>query len=62
MEGSGGCQEAEAAAIGARLLYVSAMYWPLIGGFIAFVLLAVLIGWIIDSSARRDADRHEPHV
>jgi F0F1-type ATP synthase assembly protein I len=38
------------------------MYWPLIGGFIAFVLLAVLIGWIIDSSARRAADRHEPHV
>jgi hypothetical protein len=36
------------------------MWWPLIGGFIAFVLLAVLIGWIIDSSQRRaggDADR-----
>jgi len=34
------------------------MYWPLIGGFIAFLLLAVLIGWIVDSSPRRDADRH----
>ena len=38
------------------------MYWPLIGGFIAFVLLAVLLGWIIDRSARRDAERHQPHV
>jgi hypothetical protein len=62
MEGSARSQEREAAAIGPPLLYVSAMYWPLIGGFIAFVLLAVLIGWIIDSSARRAADRHEPHV
>jgi hypothetical protein len=30
------------------------MFWPLIGGFIAFVLLAVLLGWILDPS-RRDA-------
>ena len=28
------------------------MYWPLVGGFIAFVLLAVLMGWIMDT------DRH----
>jgi hypothetical protein len=34
------------------------MYWPLIGGFIAFVLLAVLIGWILDNSQRRDTDGH----
>jgi hypothetical protein len=34
------------------------VYWPLIGGFIAFVLLAVLLGWIMDSSRRGDADRH----
>jgi hypothetical protein len=33
------------------------MYWPLIGGFIAFVLLAVLLGWIMDTS-RGGADRH----
>jgi len=30
------------------------MFWPLIGGFIAFVLLAVLIGWIVDPSRRGD--------
>jgi ABC-type Mn2+/Zn2+ transport system permease subunit len=29
---------------------LSAMFWPLIGGFIAFVLLAVLLGWIMDTS------------
>jgi F0F1-type ATP synthase assembly protein I len=33
------------------------MYWPLIGGFIAFVLLTILIGWLLDNSARRDAER-----
>jgi hypothetical protein len=30
------------------------MYWPLIGGFIAFVLFAVLMGWILDPSRHRD--------
>jgi hypothetical protein len=36
------------------------MYWPLIGGFIAFVLLAVFIGWATDASRRGGAgnDRH----
>jgi hypothetical protein len=29
------------------------MYWPLIGGFIAFVLLAVLLGWILDPDRHR---------
>jgi hypothetical protein len=24
------------------------MFWPLIGGLIAFVLLALIMGWIID--------------
>jgi hypothetical protein len=24
------------------------MFWPLIGGFIAFVLLAIVIGWWVD--------------
>jgi hypothetical protein len=32
------------------------MYWPLIGGFIAFVLLALIMGWIMDPSRRRDVD------
>jgi hypothetical protein len=30
------------------------MYWPLIGGFIAFLLFAVLMGWIMDVPSRRD--------
>ena len=36
------------------------MYAPLIGGFIAFVLLAIIIGWVLDRSASRDSghDRH----
>jgi len=25
------------------------MFWPLAGGFIAFVLLSLLLGWIMDS-------------
>jgi hypothetical protein len=31
------------------------VYWPLIGGFIAFVLLTILIGWLVDPARRRDA-------
>jgi hypothetical protein len=26
------------------------MFWPLIGGFIAFVLLAIFMGWLMDTS------------
>jgi hypothetical protein len=37
------------------------MFWPLIGGFVAFVLLTVLIGWITDSSRGGDAGEHERH-
>jgi hypothetical protein len=33
------------------------MYWPLIGGFIAFVLLTILIGWVVEPR-RRDARRN----
>jgi hypothetical protein len=33
------------------------MYWPLIGGFVAFVLLAIVMGWILDPSRHGD-DRH----
>lgn len=35
--------------------YLSTMYWPLIGGFIAFVLIAVVLGWVLDPDRRRDA-------
>ncbi len=36
------------------------MYWPLVGGFIAFVLLAVLLGWLTDSNrgGGSDGDGH----
>jgi F0F1-type ATP synthase assembly protein I len=34
------------------------MYWPLIAGFIAVVLLTLLIGWLVDSSRQRNANRH----
>jgi F0F1-type ATP synthase assembly protein I len=34
------------------------MYWPLIGGFIAVVLITLLIGWIMDASRRDHPDRH----
>jgi hypothetical protein len=33
------------------------MYWPLIGGFVAFVLFAVLMGWIMDTT-RHGGDKH----
>jgi hypothetical protein len=36
------------------------MYWPLIGGFLAFVLLAVLIGWAVDPSRHGDTN-HDGH-
>jgi hypothetical protein len=38
----------------------SPMYWPLAAGFIAFVLIAVIIGWILDPDRHGGAgnDRH----
>jgi hypothetical protein len=30
------------------------MYWPLIGGFVVFVLFALLMGWIMDPSRHGD--------
>jgi hypothetical protein len=34
------------------------MYWPLLAGFVVFVLLTLIIGWILDPSRRGgDADR-----
>ncbi len=34
------------------------MFWPLIGGFIAFVLVAILLGWIMDPARRADHEQH----
>lgn len=36
------------------------MFWPLAGGLIAFILVAILLGWILDPSRRGDADGHGP--
>jgi len=41
----------------ARLDMVRTMYWPLIGGFVAFLLLLLLMGWIMDTSGRDERDR-----
>lgn len=37
------------------------MFLPLIGGFVAVVLITLLIGWTLDSSARRAAQRRDRH-
>jgi hypothetical protein len=34
------------------------VYWPLVAGLIAFILLALVLGWILDPSRRSDADGH----
>jgi hypothetical protein len=36
----------------------AAVYWPLIIGFVCFVLVTILIGWIVDAPRRRGTDRH----
>jgi hypothetical protein len=33
------------------------VYLPLIGGFVVFLIVAVLIGWALERSERRDAER-----
>jgi hypothetical protein len=37
------------------------MYWPLIGGFIAFLILLLFLGWVLDRSERRDPRRQQQH-
>ncbi len=36
-------------------MYVLRMFWPLIGAFIAFVLFAIVMGMVMDTSGR-DSD------
>jgi len=33
------------------------MFIPLIGGFVAVVLITLLVGWILDSSQRRNESK-----
>jgi hypothetical protein len=35
------------------------VYWPLIGGFIAFLIVLLLLGWILDRSEQRDPGRQQ---
>ena len=35
-----------------------AMFWPLAGGFIAFILFAIFMGWVMDPSRHGDRDSH----
>jgi hypothetical protein len=37
------------------------VYAPLIGGFIVFVLLAVLVGWFVDPSRGGGGSEHDGH-
>ena len=34
------------------------MFWPLIGGFLAVLIITLLIGRIMDVPPRGDADEH----
>jgi len=36
------------------------VFWPLIGGFIAFVLLAVLLGWVLDPARHSNRAGQDP--
>jgi hypothetical protein len=38
-----------------------AMFWPLIGAFIAFILFAIFMGWLMDSDRHGDADGNGGH-
>jgi hypothetical protein len=37
------------------------MFWPLIGAFVGFVLLAVLIGWWIETSGQDNGANSGDH-
>jgi hypothetical protein len=37
------------------------VYWPLIGGFIAFVLVAIFMGWVMDTSRHGGSENDERH-
>jgi hypothetical protein len=39
----------------------TAMFWPLIGGFVAFVLVAIFMGWLLDASRHGGGTDHDRH-
>ncbi len=38
----------------------TSMYWPLIGGLIAIVLISILMGWVLDTSRRDREPERKP--
>jgi hypothetical protein len=41
---------------------VPAVFWPLIGGFVALILLAIFLGWVMDTSRHGGSgDDHTGH-
>jgi hypothetical protein len=40
---------------------VPRVFWPLIGGFIAFFLFAVFMGWVMDTSRRGGGAGDDAH-
>jgi hypothetical protein len=37
------------------------MFWPLIGAFIAFVLFAVIMGWVMDNGPQDNGAGPDQH-
>jgi len=37
------------------------MYWPLFGGFVAFVLFSVFMGWVMDASRHGGGNSRDKH-
>jgi ABC-type Mn2+/Zn2+ transport system permease subunit len=35
-----------------------AMFWPLIGAFVAFVLFAIFMGWLMDRGGDANGEHH----
>ncbi|MGI8414450.1 MAG: hypothetical protein ACR2QA_18570 [Solirubrobacteraceae bacterium] len=42
---------------------LSSVFWPLIAGFVALVLIAVLLGWVMDPARHPEepGDGHDGH-
>ncbi len=51
------CQDSAPHRIPGGSYMLCGMYWPLLGGFIAFVVFALIMGWIMDPGRHGDADR-----
>jgi hypothetical protein len=59
--GPAGAQRGPRGVPAAASYIVRAMYWPLAGGFIAFILIALIMGWIMDTDRHGKTDRDQHH-